>query len=322
MNSKRALAIAGSGESAVPNENPAKGLNSAAFSQQLENVKKSGLAAYVKENLAAYYKGDLKSSEIRPRIERLVAWIAENPRLLAEFENDLRRGNIVFSNGARPAQMDRQGHFNAMLGLWLGTKYVAAEYKESQKQKVPEPVETGARGKEFKKAGNLAICAEKAGGGLGPAAVLLLPPKKDARGSALQETSLAFAASPWLEGRDRNRIAKQGPVQPQNELMKKANLDTALFAQYLMRINAITTPEVRDKISNIFLRLGAIVRDNPELAFSDFIGAFVVEMNRESGENVVTFPRKPAVRPGVKKPTKRAYVPKRTSGGPGKPPAA
>ncbi len=276
---------------------------SAELGRMLEQVRLQGLAAYAKQNLPA-----------RPETPRMQNWINSNPRLMQELESDLRRNNLFLSSGPKPAQPASRQQFDSVLGLWLGARYAAARYKE-----LPMPKPVGVE----KKPGNLALCAED-GKGPGPAAVISFSQIKG--GAPRMNASLAFAVRPWLDGAMPASVPvqKEPTLKDLQEELRKPSFDTEFFTQYLMRMNSISSPEVKAKISNIFLRLGAIVKDNPKLAFGDFIGKFVVEMNREFGSTMAFgVPRRP-VRADARKSANSAAVPKKTSGsgGGGKPPAA
>lgn len=276
------------------------------FDNMLDGVKRAGLPAYAKAHLSSFYAGYMKEPQTKPNVERMLGWISKNPQLLSEFENDFHSKNITVSpeNQIAPAKEK----FNSMLGLWIGTKYLAAGYREQK----PE--------NEFKKMGNLTICSERMVGGIGPSAIVHV---RKAEGTPERMNfDLASLAYPWLREYGHPDTAPHGRLSlfDLQDQMKKPAFDTDMYAQYLMRLNNISSPEVRDKISNIFLRLGAIVKDNPKLAFSDFIGSFVVEMNHEFGSNLVFAKHKRIVRSDGKKPANISSVPKKTSSGGGKPP--
>ncbi|MBU0586302.1 hypothetical protein KJ780_02220 [Candidatus Micrarchaeota archaeon] len=256
------------------------------FTKQLDNLEKIGLLEYVKENIPTFWKP--ASSESAKSVPQLVHktegrqpqiasfkhqpikitekpseqldWIKKNPKLLGQFKSDLHNQDIVLSSESNFQSLSKDEQLNTILRMWLSSKYATAKY---------------APNKEIPKAG-ITICAEK-DNIPGPTAILHLASLKPSKDSSLTQpkftTSLAFISSPQLFGYIQDNL-------------KKSTFETEFFTRYLMRINSITDPNVRAKIRDIFLSLGALIRADPDLAFPDFVSEFVVGMNKEFGSNL------------------------------------
>ena len=290
---------------------PAEG--AAKFEPWIAQVRKAGLAAYARENLPAFRMEPPKAGARESGTEILLSWVEKNPKLLGEFEKDWARGNLVTAPWGKLSQSENPQKFDSALSMWVGVRYAFSEYMKKDIRKVPERVEA-KWGAEFEKSANISIGSQRRGGELGPAAAISLNSEKGGQNAGLSEI-----VNP-LERKYENK-ANSGENR---DAMKKSAVDTEFFSQYLMRMNSISSPEAKAKISRIFLRLGALMKDTPELAFADFVGTFVSEINEEFGRNIATFRKTPvrADRDGMRK--AGAFVPKKISGGggPGKPPSA